>query len=137
MNLIKEILEKTETIAVIGAKKDEWEYAYKVPYYMKQHGYRVLPVNPKYEGDEILGEPAAGRVDKLIDPVDLVLIFRRPEFLDDHALEILRMNPLPKYTWFQLGIYNDNAAKLLESAGIKVVQNRCIMVEHAEIPEEY
>lgn len=133
MNLIKEILKKTVTIAVIGAKKDEWEYAYKVPYYMKQHGYRVLPVNPKFVDDELFGEPAAGRVDKLIDPVDLVLIFRRPEFLDEHALEILRMDPKPKYAWFQLGIYNDNAAKLLESAGIKVVQNRCIMVEHAEM----
>lgn len=133
MNLIKEILEKTETIAVIGAKKDEWEYAYKVPLYMQQHGYRVLPVNPKYEGDEIFGEPAVERVDKLIDPVDLVLIFRRSEFLDDHAVDILRMIPLPKYVWFQLGIYNDNAAKLLEAGGIKVVQNRCIMVEHANL----
>lgn len=133
MNLIKEILEKTKTIAIIGAKKDKWKYAYKVPFYMQQHNYRVIPVNPNYKIDEIFGEPVAERVDKITVPVELVLIFRRPEFLDEHASEILRMNPKPKYVWFQLGIINDNAAKLLEAGGIKVVQNRCIMVEHANL----
>jgi predicted CoA-binding protein len=63
----------------------------------------------------------------------MVLIFRRGEYIDAHALEILQMQPKPKYAWFQLGIYNDNAAKLLNENGIKVIQNRCIMVEHAAI----
>ncbi len=132
-DLIKEMLENTETIAVIGAKKDEWEYAYKVPYYMQQHDYRIIPVNPGLVGMEICNEPVVDKVNHIIDPVDMVLIFRRPEFIDSHALEILQMQPRPKYVWFQLGIYNDNAAKLLEENGIKVIQNRCIMVEHAAI----
>ena len=64
------------------------------------------------------------------ESINMVNIFRRPEFLVEHAKEILQLNPLPKYVWFQLGIYNDEAAKMLEAKGIKVVQNRCIMVEH-------
>ncbi|MCC6865295.1 MAG: CoA-binding protein [Ignavibacteria bacterium] len=133
MDSFKEIFENTKTIAVIGAKKDEREYAYKVPIYMQQHYYRIIPVNPKLEGTDLFNEPVSDRVDHVIDPVDMVLIFRRSEFLDEHALEILRMQPIPKYVWFQLGIYNDNAAKLLNEKGIQVIQNRCIMVEHSGI----
>lgn len=133
MKLIDEMLQNTKTIAVIGAKKDEWEYAYKVPLYMLQHDYMVFPVNPKLEGTELFGQPVIDKVNRLIDPIDMVLIFRRPEFLYDHALEILQMTPKPKFVWFQLGIYNDSAAKLLEENGFKVIQNRCIMVEHANL----
>ena len=133
MKLIDEMLQNTKTIAVIGAKKDEWEYAYKVPLYMLQHDYMVFPVNPKLEGTELFGQPVIDKVNRLIDPIDMVLIFRRPEFLYDHALEILQMAPKPKYVWFQLGIYNDRAAKLLEENEFKVIQNRCIMVEHANL----
>ena len=133
MQLIKEMLEKSETIAVIGAKDDEISPAYKVPLYMSLHGYRIFAVNPKLAGKELFGQAVAEKVTQLIDPVDMVNIFRRPEFLVEHALEILQMQPQPKYVWFQLGIYNDEAAKMLEERGIKVVQNRCIMVEHANI----
>lgn len=131
--IIEEMLQNTKTIAVIGAKKDEWEYAYKVPFYMSQRDYMIFPVNPKLEGTELFGQPVIDKVNRLIDPIDMVLIFRRPEFLNDHALEILQMAPKPKYVWLQLGIYNDTAAKLLEENGFKVVQNRCIMVEHANL----
>lgn len=133
MKLIDEMLQNTRTIAVIGAKKDEWEYAYKVPFYMLQHDCMIFPVNPKLEGTELFGQRVIDKVNHLIDPIDMVLIFRKPEFLGGHALEILQMAPMPRYVWFQLGIYNDNAAKLLEENGIKVVQNRCIMVEHANM----
>lgn len=133
MELIKEMLEKSETIAVIGAKDDETSAAYKVPLYMSLHGYRVFGINPKLAGKELFGQAVAGKVTELIDPVDMVNIFRRPEYLVEHAIEILQMQPQPKYVWFQLGIYNDDAAKMLEERGIKVVQNRCIMVEHANI----
>ena len=133
MTLIEEMLENTGSIAVIGAKDAEWETAYKVPFYMYKHGYRIFPVNPKLEGKVLFGEEAKGQVNHLIDIIDMVNIFRRPEFLEDHAMEILQMNPLPKYVWFQLGITNDMAKKILEEKGIKVVQNRCIMVEHANM----
>jgi predicted CoA-binding protein len=133
MTLIKEMLEKTETIAVIGAKDDETSPAYKVPLYLSLHGYRIFAVNPKLAGKELFGQITAEKVTRLIDPVDMVNIFRRPEYLVGHAVEILEMSPQPKYVWFQLGIYNDEAARMLEEKGIKVIQNRCIMVEHANI----
>ena len=133
MTLIEEMLKNTDSIAVIGAKDDQWETAYKVPYYMYKHGFRIFPVNPKFAGKELFGEAAVDKVNHLIDVIDMVNIFRKPEYLEEHALEILQMNPLPKYVWFQLGIYNDTARKMLEEKGIKVVQNRCIMVEHANM----
>jgi len=133
MNLIREILENSKTIAVIGLKDDESGPAFKVPYYMQNHGYKIYPVNPKLEGKIILGEQSYNSVFDIKDKIDVVDIFRRPEYLTSHAKEILQMNPLPKYVWFQLGIYNDEAAKMLEEKGIMVVQNRCIMVEHTKL----
>lgn len=131
MDLIKELLENSKSIAVIGFKDDETTAAYKVPYYMMLHGYKIYPVNPKLKGNTYLGSEVYGNINEIKDKVDLVNIFRKPGFLAEHAKEILTMNPLPKYVWFQLGIYNDEAAGILEEKGIKVVQNLCIMVEHA------
>ncbi len=131
--LIPEMLKNSKTIAVIGIKDDETEVAFKVPYYMYQHGYKIYPVNPKLAGKKLLGEEVSEKVTDIKEAVDMVNIFRRPEFLVEHANEILQMKRLPKYVWFQLGIYNDEAAKMLEEKGIQVIQNRCIMVEHANL----
>ena len=95
---------------------------------MQSQGYRIIPVNPQIES--CLGEKSYPSLLDVPEKIDLVNIFRRPEFIPDHVKEILSMNPLSKYVSFQLGIYNDIAAKELEEHGIKVVQNRCIMVEH-------
>lgn len=129
---VLEMLINTKTIAVIGMKDNEVETAYRIPYYMSKHGYKIYPVNPKNEGKKILGETVVSKVDDLKVPIDLVDIFRRPEFLTGHAMEILNMNPLPKYVWFQLGIVNDEAVRILEEKGIKVIQDKCIMVEHTK-----
>jgi predicted CoA-binding protein len=131
MNLIKEMLKNSKTIAVIGFKDRGSGPAYSVPYYMQEHGYKIYPVNPKLAGQKILGEQVSAKVNDISDKIDLVDVFRRPEFLTEHAKEILKMKPLPQYVWFQLGIYNDEAAKMLEEKGIKVIQNKCIKVEHA------
>ena len=128
--LIKEIFQNGKVIAVIGLKDKEAEPAYKVPHYMSSMGYKIYPVNPTRIGKKFLGEDFVSKVTVLKVPVDIVDIFRQPKFLTEHAKEILFMKPLPKYVWFQLGIRNDEAAEMLEKAGIKVVQNRCIMVEH-------
>ena len=133
MKNLKETFDNVKTIAVIGMKDDEFETAYKIPYYMHQAGYKIYPVNPVKEGKTVLGEDFYRSVTDIKDKIDLVNIFRRPEFIPGHVKEILTMNPLPKYVWFQLGIYNDEAAKELEQHGIKVVQSRCIMVEHANL----
>ncbi len=133
MNLIEEILRNTKSIAVIGLKNIESQPAYSVPLYMQKHKYKIYPVNPKLKGTKVLGEEVYSDVTQIKEKVDLVNIFRKPEFLTKHAEEILKMHSLPKYVWFQLGIYNDEAAKMLADKGIKVIQNRCIMVEHVNI----
>jgi predicted CoA-binding protein len=133
MEKINEMLENTKTIAVIGMKSDEFEEAYKIPLYMKEQGYKIFAVNPTRSGKEIWDTVFYEKLSDIKENIDMVNIFRRPEYLVEHAKEILRLNPLPKYVWFQLGIYNDEAAKLLDDAGIKVVQNRCIMVEHVRL----
>ena len=74
-----------------------------------------------------------GSVTDIKDKIDTVEIFRRAEFIPAHVKEILQMNPLPKYVWFQLGIKNDEAANELENNGIKVVQNACMLVEHRKL----
>ena len=133
MDKIQEMLRNSKTIAVLGMKDDQSEAAFKIPFYMKEHGYIIYPVNPTKITKEVLGTTFYESLLDIKDEIDLVDIFRRPEYLLVHAKEILKMNPVPKYVWFQLGINNDEAAKLLESNGIKVVQNRCIMVEHVKL----
>src|SRR6266542_3458068 len=109
-DLIKEMLQNSKTIAVIGMKDNYWEDAYRVPEYMAEAGYKVYPVNPMRIGKKFRGEPYVSKVTELKSPVDLVNIFRRPETLIEHTKEILSMKPLPKYVWFQLGITNNEAA---------------------------
>jgi predicted CoA-binding protein len=129
---VLDMLKNSKTIAVIGMKDNEVETAFRIPYYMSKHGYKIYPVNPKNKGKKALGETFVSKVNEIKVPIDLVDIFRRPEFLIGHAKEILSMNPLPKYVWFQLGIINDDAAAMLEEKGIKVIQDECIMVEHSK-----
>jgi predicted CoA-binding protein len=137
MGLIEEMLKNSKTIAVIGLKESGDEVSNKVSLYMKKHGYRIIPVNPVLAGKKVLGEVSFSDVAEISEKVDLVNIFRRPEFLEKHASEILKMKQLPKYVWFQLGIYNDKAADTLMDAGVKVIQNRCIMVEHTNLKRNY
>jgi len=133
LNLIKTILQTSTSIAVIGMKDDPDSVAFRVPNYMFQAGYRIFPVNPTRLGKSFHGVKYVSKVTDLSLPVDIVNIFRQSKFLPVHAQEILQMNPLPRYVWFQLGIRNDDAARTLQDAGLKVVQSRCIMVEHQRI----
>ncbi|MFI5212309.1 MAG: CoA-binding protein, partial [Ignavibacteria bacterium] len=105
---------------------------------MQKEMERELSFHPEIElivkDANLSSEKQKEQIEELItEKIDLVNIFRRPDYLVSHAKEILLMNPLPKYVWFQLGIYNDEAAKMLEEKGIQVIQNRCIMVEHANL----
>jgi len=129
---VLEMLKNSKTIAVIGMKDNAAETAYRIPHYMSKHGYKIYPVNPKNKGKEVFGEVFVSKVSDLKIPIDLVDVFRRPEYLTGHAMEILNMNPPPKYVWFQLGISNDEAARMLEEKGIEVIQDECIMVEHSK-----
>ncbi len=127
------ILREARTVGVLGAKAQPAEPAHYVPAYLTQHGYRVLPVNPTLAGRKILGEPVVATLADLPGPVDVIDVFRRPEYLPGHAAEILALPWRPAVVWFQLGIRNDAAAERLARAGIRVVQDRCMMPEHRRL----
>ena len=127
------ILRDAKTVAVLGAKADPAEAAYYVPAYLHAHGYRILPVNPLIEGRELFGVRVVSTLADLAEPPDLVEVFRRPAVLTAHAREILALPARPAVVWFQLGIENDEAAERLARAGIRVVQNRCMMPEHRRL----
>lgn len=127
------ILREARTIAVLGAKRGPDEPSYYVPEYLHARGYRILPVNPKVAGQPLHGAAAVARLAELSEPVDVIEIFRRPEYLPGHADEILALPWRPKVVWFQLGIRNAAAAETLARAGIRVVQDRCMMPEHRRL----
>ena len=125
------LLVRAESIAVVGIKADASEDANRVPRYMQDQGYRILPVNPKL--DHVLGENAFASLHEVDTPIDLVNLFRAPRFLAQHVDEILRLDPLPLGVWTQLGIRDDTQARRLSAAGIEVVQDRCLLVEHRRL----
>ena len=128
---LAKILSEANTIAVVGIKDRESEDAFRIPLYMHEHGYRVLGVNPKIE--RVLGEACTPDLGTVAGPVDLVNIFRASENVPDHVEEILAMDPPPKSVWMQLGIHHGPSAARLRAAGIAVVQDRCIMVDHRRL----
>ena len=127
---ILDVLRATKSIAVLGIKPESHadQPAHYVPAHMQAAGYEVIPV-PVYfpEATEILGKPVFRTVAAIGRPVDMVNVFRRPNDINQHIDDILAAKP--KSVWFQLGIRNDEAAQKLAEAGIKVVQDRCLMVE--------
>lgn len=127
------ILREVRTIAVLGAKSEAGQPAFYVPSYLKSRGYRILPVNPTRAGERILGETVVATLADLPERVDAIEVFRRPQFLPGHASEILRLPWKPAVVWFQLGIRHDGAAAELAQAGIRVVQDRCMMPEHRRL----
>jgi len=130
------ILREARTVAVLGAKAAPREPAYYVPAYLQERGYRIIPVNPTLAGEKILGETTLAMLADLPEPVDVIDVFRRPEFLPGHAREILALPWRPRAVWFQLGIRHDGAAAELARAGIDVVQDRCMMPEHRRLLRE-
>jgi predicted CoA-binding protein len=125
------ILGRTKRIAVLGIKTEEQssQPAFYVPEYMQNAGFEIVPV-PVYYPDvtKILGQPVYRKLVDIPGDVDLVNVFRRPQDLAPHLPDILAKKP--RAVWLQLGIRDDAFASALERAGIEVVQNRCIMVDH-------
>ena len=128
---IRDLLNETRTIAVLGIKPESHsnQPAFYVSKYMADKGYDVIPV-PVYYPDvtQILGKPVFRDLNNVPGEIDMVNVFRRPDDITKHVGEILRKKP--KSVWFQLGIRNDDAAEQFAEAGIKVVQDLCLMVEH-------
>ncbi len=128
---IKHLLAETRRIAVLGIKTEQQSYqpAFYVPQYMANAGFEVIPVPVYYpEVTEILGQKVYRKLADVPGPIDMVNVFRRSEDIPPHVEDILAARP--KSVWFQSGIRNDRAAEQLARAGIKVVQDLCLMVEH-------
>ena len=133
-NGMRELLLETKSIAVLGIKTEAQadQPAFYVPKYMHNAGFKIIPV-PVYYPDvtEILGEKVHRQLQQIPDEVDMVNIFRRPQDIPPHLDDLLAKKP--KSVWMQLGISHDAVAEQLARAGIKVVQDRCLMVDHRRL----
>ena len=120
------LLAATKNIAVVGMSNRPDRPSHNVASVMQSGGYRIIPVNPQYAGTVILGEPCVASLAEITVPVDIVDCFRRSEDMVGVATDAAAMSPLPKVLWMQLGVSNDDAAKIARDAGMDVVQNRCL-----------
>jgi len=130
---LREILTTSPTIAVLGVHSEPERAAFYVPEYLHDEGYRIIGVNPMFAGEELFGEKVRATLAEIGEPIDVVDVFRRPEQIPEHVEDLLAMNPRPKVVWFQLGVKNEDAARILEAAGILVVQNRCMLADHQRL----
>jgi predicted CoA-binding protein len=128
---LKKVLLETKRIAVLGIKPEShrMQPSFYVPAYMQGAGFEIVPVPVYYpEASEILGEKVYRDLRDVPVKIDMVNVFRRPHDIPKHTDEILAAKP--KSVWIQLGLRNDEVAEILAKAGIKVVQDLCLMVEH-------
>ena len=128
MNDIKEILSKYNKIAMVGVSNDPTKASTIVMKYMQKYGFKVYPVNPKAEGQKILGEDVCGKITDIKDKVDIVNVFRPSK----EALDIAKdaINIKAKVLWLQLGIKNEQAKKLVIKNKIEYIENRCTKMEY-------
>jgi predicted CoA-binding protein len=124
---IKEILERYKTIAVVGLSSNRFRASYSVSEYMQNAGYRIIPVNP--HETEVLGEKAYPSLQNVPGSVEIVNIFRRPEFVPDIVDDAIQRNA--RVIWMQLGVVHEAAAARARDAGLEVVMDRCILQDHA------
>ena len=128
---ITQLLASARTLAVVGIKDQLGEDAYRVPQYMKRAGYHIVPVNPKLSS--VLDEPCLPSLAEVHEDIDVVNLFRASEHIPAHVEEILALDPTPRAVWMQLGIHHGPSAQRLREAGIDVIQDRCIMVDHRRL----
>lgn len=131
---MRQMLSETRTIAVLGIKTEAQadQPAFYVPKYMKSVGFKIIPVPVYYpDATEILGEKVYRRLADIAEDVDMVNVFRRPQDVPPHLDDLLAKKP--KSVWMQLGISHSAVAEELAKAGIKVVQDRCLMVDHRRL----
>lgn len=128
---LRSLLQATSTIAIVGAKDKAGQPVDRVGRYLISVGYTVYPVHPTRR--EVWGLPAYARLADLPAAVDMVNLFRAPQYCPEHAQEILQLPWKPKSFWMQLGIRSVEAGQLMHTAGIQVVEDCCIMVDHRRL----
>jgi len=126
---IRRILRTSRTIAVVGLSEKWYRPSFFAAKYMQDHGYRIIPVNPSYQ--EVLGERCYRSVTDVPEPIDIVDCFRKPEEMVPIARDAVKIRA--KVLWMQLGIRNAEAAKIATDAGLDVVMDHCVKIEHARI----
>jgi len=129
INTLRRILKESRTIAVVGLSADWYRPSYFAAKYMQEHGYRVIPVNPKYR--EILGEKCYPSLREIPDGVDLVDVFRKTQDVMPVAEDAIAIHA--KVLWQQLGVRNEAALAKARAAGLDAVMDRCVKIEHARL----
>lgn len=124
---IQRVLHNAKRIAIVGLSPNELRASYFVGYYLKRHGYEVIPVNPREK--EILGEKSHKSLLDVTVPVDIVNVFRAPDALPAIAEEAVKMRA--GSLWCQFGVINEDGARIAEEGGVPVIMDRCLKVEHA------
>lgn len=138
MRTIAQILQDSKTIAIVGLSNKPERASYGVGHYLQEQGYRILPVNPAYAGQEILGERVYATLQEAADAlapsgkrIDIVDCFRKPEDIPPIAREAIAVRA--GCLWMQLEIENQAAADLARAAGLDVVMNHCLKIEHHKL----
>ena len=125
---IAELLEKYKTLAVVGLSSKPVRPSHGVASYMKRHGYRIIPVNP--HESSVFGQKSYATLEEVPEPAEIVVIFRRPEFVPEIVESAIRKGA--KVIWMQEGVEHEAAAARARAAGLAVIQDRCILKEHAK-----
>jgi uncharacterized protein len=133
---IRGILNTVKTIAMVGASEKESRPSYFAFKYLLERGYHMIPVNPGHDGHEMLGQRIFARLADIREPIDMVDIFRGPQYALSVVGEALELKPRPQVIWMQLSVRNDEAAALAEANGMKVVMNRCPKIEYGRLSSE-
>jgi len=126
---IKTILEESKVVAVVGMSQKTWRDSNKIGRYLMDNGYRVIPVNPAY--DEIDGEKCYDSLKDVPADIDIVDVFRKPEAVAEIANEAIDVGA--KTLWLQLGVVDEEAAEKAANAGLNVIMDHCVMVEHRKL----
>ena len=124
---IQRVLHTAKTVAIVGLSSKELRASYFVGYYLKRHGYRVIPVNPRET--QVLGEQSFQSLADIPVPIDIVIVFRAPDALPAIAAEAVAIGA--GTLWCQFGVINEEGAKIAEDGGVTVIMDRCLKVEHA------
>jgi predicted CoA-binding protein len=133
---IRGILNTVKSIAIVGISPKDNRPSYFAFKYLLERGYRMIPVNPGQAGHDILGQTVYARLADVPEPIDMVDIFRAPQYALGVVQEALELKPRPQVIWMQLGVRNDEAALLAEQHGLKVVMNRCPKIEYGRLSSE-
>lgn len=130
---LTDILRSVKTIALVGASPNAARPSFGVMRFLLSRGYHVIPVNPGQAGKDILGQRVFGRLADISEPVDMIDVFRAPEYLSSVVDEAAALQPRPRVIWSQLGVRDDAAAAKAEAAGMHVVMNRCPAIEYPRL----